>query len=163
MKKILLPEEKAPKKRGMVLVFLAAFIATLALAPWDHIIKKRPDEQTLVDIRWELGQIRGQLDTLSSRYAERVTVTGYNSVREQTDSTPRITAINTGCREGVVAVSRDLLERGWTFGSKIWIEGYGVYTIEDVMNSRHRNHIDIWLPGKSKINGRDHVLAVVIR
>ncbi len=163
MKKILLPGEKVPEKRWEILVCLVAFIVTLYLAPWDHIIKKRPDDQTLREIRWELGQIRGQLDSLSSRYAERVTVTGYNSTKEQTDSTPRITAINTDCREGIVAVSRDLMERGWTFGSKIWLEGYGVYTIEDVMNSRHRNHVDIWMPGKSRINGRDNVLAVVIR
>jgi 3D (Asp-Asp-Asp) domain-containing protein len=50
---------------------------------------------------------------------------------------------------GTVAVSRDLFQQGWVFGRQIYIEGHGVYTIQDLMNARWENRIDIVL-GSSK-------------
>ena len=75
-----------------------------------------------------------------------VTVTTYNSTQKQTDSTPNITAFNKKVKPGTVAVSRDLLSKGFLPGSKIYLEGYGMYTVADVMGRRHKESIDIWLP-----------------
>ena len=42
-----------------------------------------------------------------------------------------------------MAVSRDLFENGWTFGRSVYIAGFGVFVIEDLMNGRHRQAIDV--------------------
>ncbi len=73
------------------------------------------------------------------------TVTAYSPTVAQTDSTPFITANNKRVRPGIVAVSRDLFANGWKFGRKIYIKDYGVYTIDDLMNKRLRNSVDIFM------------------
>jgi 3D (Asp-Asp-Asp) domain-containing protein len=90
-------------------------------------------------------------------YRGVVNMTSYSSTVGQTDSTPFITATGTRVRTGVVAVSRNLT-RYYGKNLKI-IETYGSgcgansilpmsrkYKIEDTMNSRFFNKIDIWVP-----------------
>jgi 3D (Asp-Asp-Asp) domain-containing protein len=78
--------------------------------------------------------------------ATRVDVTGYSAEEKQTDSTPKITAFMKKVRIGRIAVSWDLLEMGWTPGKKVWIEGYGVFTIGDIMDRRWKKRLDIFFP-----------------
>lgn len=87
----------------------------------------------------------------------KVTVTVYNPVIEQCDSTPLITADNSEIdlkklkqgRLKWVAVSRDLLKNGVVkYGGKIKLECKdkklsGVYTVHDTMHPRWTKHIDI--------------------
>lgn len=81
-----------------------------------------------------------------------VRATAYNSLPNQTDSTPFITATGTRVRAGVVALSRDLL-RQFPYGSKITIEDLSgrynfkgrVFVVEDTMAARKRNSLDIWM------------------
>ena len=85
-----------------------------------------------------------------------VTVTMYQPVRYQTDSTPNILADGTRIKTEeasnykFIAVSRNLLKRwgGWLdFGDFIILKGTdgkdGVYQVRDVMNKRFVNRIDI--------------------
>ena len=85
-----------------------------------------------------------------------VTVTMYQPVRYQTDSTPNILADGTRIRTKeasnykFIAVSRNLLKRhgGFLdFGDFILLKGTdlkdGVYQVRDVMNKRFVNRIDI--------------------
>lgn len=83
-----------------------------------------------------------------------VTVTTYNAVPEQCDATPLITASGHRIksprkREMIIALSRDL-KKLYKFGTKIRVTGTGrldgVYAVEDVMNKRYTNRIDILLP-----------------
>lgn len=90
----------------------------------------------------------------------RVTVTCYNSDPKQTDSTPMIGAFNKKVGPGTVAVSRDLLEKGFIPFCKIWAEGEGELRVNDVMNERFKNTIDIWKPKGSKMYKRNNVLIV---
>jgi len=71
----------------------------------------------------------------------RVTATAYNSMVWQCDDTPWITASGTRCREGVIAANFLPL------GTKVMIEGFGnrVFIVEDRMNRRYTNRIDIWM------------------
>ncbi len=89
--------------------------------------------------------------------------TAYNSLANQTDSTPFVTATGARTRFGVVALSRDLLRR-IPYGSIVRIEdlgnwgngrGRGTYNrmlagvnfvVEDTMNARKRNTVDVWMP-----------------
>jgi 3D (Asp-Asp-Asp) domain-containing protein len=66
-------------------------------------------------------------------------VTGYNSLPEQTDDTPFITASGQRTRDGIVA--NNCLK----FGSKVVIKGK-IYEVQDRMNRRYKcNHYDIWM------------------
>ncbi|MFZ5991284.1 MAG: 3D domain-containing protein [Deinococcota bacterium] len=93
-----------------------------------------------------------------------LTATAYTSSVRETDPTPHITATGARTRIGIVAVSRDLL-RTLPYGSKVRLEDLGtvrggrgqfnylfrdtVFVVEDTMNPRKRNHIDVWLPDRS--------------
>ena len=85
-----------------------------------------------------------------------VTVTMYQPVRYQTDSTPNILADGTRIRTKeasnykFIAVSRNLLKRwgGWLdYGDFVLLKGTdhkdGVYQVRDTMNPRFVNRIDI--------------------
>lgn len=74
-----------------------------------------------------------------------LTVTAYSPAVGQTDSTPFITASNRRVRDGIIAVSRDLYSKGWEFGRHVYVKGMGVFTIEDLMHSRKRNQVDIFM------------------
>ena len=81
----------------------------------------------------------------------RVTCTVYNAVPKQTNSDPEHTAsmfkldLNNPYKHRIIAVSRDLLE-DFPIHSKVRIEGTdydGEYVVEDKMNRRYTNRIDI--------------------
>ena len=85
-----------------------------------------------------------------------VTVTMYQPVRYQTDSTPNILADGTRIKTEqasnykFIAVSRNLLKRwgGWLdYGDFILLKGTahkdGVYQVRDTMNPRFVNRVDI--------------------
>jgi 3D (Asp-Asp-Asp) domain-containing protein len=74
-------------------------------------------------------------------------ITAYASVPEETSDHPFITASGKHVRDGIVATN--LLP----FGTKIEIPdlfGNKVFTVEDRMNRRFRNTIDIWMSSKTK-------------
>lgn len=81
-----------------------------------------------------------------------VTMTTYTNSAEQTDSTPNITASGRKLdslnprRHRIIAISRDLKKK-YKFGTKVKIMDAGsyngVYVVEDVMNKRYKNRIDI--------------------
>ena len=85
--------------------------------------------------------------------------TAYNSTLGQTDSTPFITATGTRVRSGVVALSRDLLGR-FPYGTRLTIEDLSgryssylrgrVFIVEDTMNVRIGNTVDIWMVSRGE-------------
>lgn len=82
-----------------------------------------------------------------------VVVTGYSSSREETDSTPFLTASMTQVRTGCLALSRDLLrtftpEAPFDFGDWVVLPGTGVFIVEDTMHPRWKNRADIWFPDR---------------
>jgi 3D (Asp-Asp-Asp) domain-containing protein len=81
-----------------------------------------------------------------------VTASAYNSHVGQTDGTPSEAAWGDRLRSGMkaIAVSQDLLARGLKRGTKVQIDGLpGEYTVLDLMHSRWKNHIDIYM-GKDR-------------
>ena len=94
--------------------------------------------------------------------AAKVTITCYNSHPSQTDDTPNITAFNTTVKPGGIAVSWDLFERGFTHGVKVYLEGFGVLTVNDLMNRRFENRVDVWVPEGTKQFKYDDRLLVAL-
>jgi 3D (Asp-Asp-Asp) domain-containing protein len=72
-------------------------------------------------------------------------ITAYASTPDETDDTPFITANGTTVHDGVVA--SNILP----FGTKIQIPelfGSKIFTVEDRMNRRIKNTIDVWMSNK---------------
>lgn len=75
-----------------------------------------------------------------------LTVTSYRSVPAQTDDSPYWTSIGERVNNHSVAVSQDLLTSGKIhYGDVLYIDGHGFKTVNDCMNKRLKNSIDVWL------------------
>ncbi len=87
----------------------------------------------------------GSLPTSAQRVAPKtitVMATAYTSEVAQTDSTPFTTASGTTVRDGVIAANF------LPIGTKVKIPNvYGdqIFTVEDRMNARYTNRVDIWM------------------
>lgn len=115
----------------------------------DSIIQKQQAEMD--SIRIQFVRLLESLEFIS-----KVDVTMYNAVEGQTDNTPFITAsgakINPykATEHRWIAISRDLQSR-WggplNFGDVVYIKGTGkydgLYKVNDNMNARYTNRIDI--------------------
>jgi len=102
----------------------------------------------LTALKKELIQCRSEIKSFQKNSITKVTLTAYSPCILETDSTPTITAFMTEVKLGGIAISRDLFWLGWVCGQKVYIEGYGVFVINDLMNKRFKNRIDIFLPSK---------------
>ncbi len=72
-------------------------------------------------------------------------ITAYASTPDETDNTPFMTANGTRTHDGIVA------SNGLAFGTTIQIPalfGTKIFTVEDRMNRRIQNTIDIWMSSK---------------
>lgn len=109
---------------------------------------------------------------LNAQTITHVTLTCYQPVKSQCDSKPLVTAdgskINlTHLKQNKIkwcAISRDLL---YLFKKdkprKVYIEGFGVYEVKDVMNKRHNHRIDILIhPKDSKRISINHVKVKIL-
>ena len=73
-----------------------------------------------------------------------LTVTSYQAIPSQTDSSPGWTAIGDKTTKFGVAVSQDMLKDGRIkYGDVLLIDGYGLRVVNDCMNARHKNRIDL--------------------
>lgn len=83
-------------------------------------------------------------------YTHEAKLTAYNSVPEQTDGDPCISADGTDiCKFKGCTVAQN----GVKFGTKIEIEGFGLCEVHDRKNSRYGSEwIDIYLGGRDRVS-----------
>ena len=102
---------------------------------------------------------------------QKVHCTVYNAVPAQTNSDPSHTAtmfkldLNDPYKHKIVALSRDLLKR-FPYHSKVLIEGTkydGVYLVEDTMNKRYTNRIDLLINEDMQIGSWPDVTITKIK
>lgn len=87
-----------------------------------------------------------------------LTVTSYRPIPAQTDDSPTWTSIGDRTTRFGCAVSQDLLKSGRVhYGDIIFIQGFGYRVVNDTMNIRHKNHVDLL------VLTRDEEKAVGIR
>ena len=142
------------KKINKLFLGLAIVLVTYAngLVSTKFLNDKNIQLQSLVD---ENKRLSGELNQYETE-GMHVTVTMYQPVQRQTDSTPNILADGTRIRTQdasnykFIAVSRNLLKRwgGWLdYGDFVLLKGTtgkdGVYQVRDTMNPRFVNRIDI--------------------
>ena len=94
---------------------------------------------------------------VSKAQITHVTLTYYQPVKEQCNSEPLITADGSKInlhhlKQGKIkwcAISRDLL---WLFPKnrpkRIYIDGFGIYQVRDIMNKRWNHRVDILIHPK---------------
>ena len=141
-------------KKNKYILGLAVVLITYAngIISTKFLSDKNIQLQSLVDENKRLSDKLNEYETEGMH----VTVTMYQPVRYQTDSTPNILADGTRIRTQdasnykFTAVSRNLLKRwgGWLdYGDFILLKGTdgkdGVYQVRDTMNPRWVNRIDI--------------------
>lgn len=91
--------------------------------------------------------------TLITVFLSTLTVTSYRSIPSQTDSSPWITSIGERVSPRGCAVSPDLLKKNGgplNYGDLVYVEGIGFKFVNDVMNKRNRNAVDIWVRNYSE-------------
>ena len=94
---------------------------------------------------------------VSKAQTTHVTLTYYQPVKEQCNSEPLVTADGSKInlhhlKQGKIkwcAISRDLL---WLFPKnrpkRIYIDGFGIYQVRDIMNKRWNHRVDILIHPK---------------
>lgn len=97
--------------------------------------------------------------TETERYT---TITAYSSTPEETDDEPFITASGAHVRHGVIAANF------LPFGTTVKIPelfGDRIFVVEDRMNKRYPDGIDIWMPSKqeARVFGKQTAKIVIIR
>jgi 3D (Asp-Asp-Asp) domain-containing protein len=118
----------------------------------------------------ELGKLLEEnfvLKQMVNRYRDanthRLRLTAYTARPEECNDDVDNTAImQTPVSGWTVAVSRDL--KGW-LGKRVYIEGFGVRLVSDLMNARYTNSIDILvadLPTAKRIGVRKNVLVTLV-
>ncbi len=109
----------------------------------NEVIAPALEPIVIADARMENAAV--PLET-KSRRTIWVMVTAYSSAPEETDGSPYITAKNTFVRDGVVAANflpfNTRLRLPRYFGEKEFV-------VEDRMNTRYWERIDIWMPSKA--------------
>ena len=141
-------------KKNMYMLGLAIVLITYAngIISTKFLSDKNIQLQSLLDENKRLAEKLNEYETEGMH----VTVTMYQPVERQTDSTPNILADGTRIRTQsasdykFIAVSRNLLKRwgGWLdYGDFILLKGTdgkdGVYQVRDTMHPRWVNRIDI--------------------
>lgn len=95
-----------------------------------------------------------------------LTVTSYRPVPGQTDASPTWTSIGDRTTKFGVAVSQDMLADGRVkYGDVLYIPGYGLRVVNDCMNARHRNRVDllVFTYDEEKIIGERRLTVYVLR
>ena len=135
---------------------IALYIVLITLANgWISTVFLEDKNKQLIEARQEIVGLKKRL-LMYETEGMNVTVTMYEPVRYQTDSTPNILADGTRIRVQkaseyrFIAVRRNLLKRhgGWLdYGDFVLLKGTnhkdGVYQVRDTMNKRFVNRIDI--------------------
>lgn len=109
----------------------------------------------------ESYNLQQEIKSLKVAREHLVTATAYTASKDECDGQPHNTALMTRPTVGsTIAVSRDL---SYLLGKKVYVEGHGVRRVEDLMNARFKNRIDVLVPDKAYARrfGVKHNIKVV--
>lgn len=94
-----------------------------------------------------------------------VTLTAYQPIASQTDSSPSWTSIGDRTSKYGCAVSQDLLlTKRVRYGDVLYVPGFGYRVVNDTMNKRHRNRVDllVFTHAEEKKVGERHLTVYVL-
>jgi len=140
-KLIIIPESslvRGIKVRLILIIILTLIIVT----PLRTQAPELPEpKQELFLAQYELALQKDIIEYYRSANSKELTITAYTAREEETNEDPRNTALMEEPIPGyTVAVSQDL--KRW-LGKRIYIQGLGVFRVNDLMNKRFTNRVDI--------------------
>ncbi|MBI9078563.1 MAG: 3D domain-containing protein [Pseudodesulfovibrio sp.] len=146
------------------IVILAVVVAVKQQKIDDLVHKLTLTEQTAQARKLLVQETRILQKAMSAPPVRKVVVTAYNPTTSQCDEDPLIAASMRRVRAGTIAVSRDLFNQGWVFGRKVRIEGLGIFEINDLMNKRFNQRIDIfmWDENQARQFGKKNIKAALL-
>lgn len=122
----------------------------------------KENDAMIKNLKSELGSYVVELKSLYNLRSLEVVVTAYTATEKECDSTPNENALMDVPVAGLsCAVSRDLI---YLLGKKIYITGYGVRVVDDLMNERFNSAVDLFVGKKAeaiKIGKTTRVLVVL--
>ena len=128
-----------------------------------------PIDAGKIEILKKMPQTRGfpEVNIKEPRWTVNIWVTAYNSHPAQTDATPCITASGLNVCE---RNTEDILATNFRylpFGTKVrlpQISGNKIYTIEDRMNTRYGQTVDIWMKDYDQARqfGRQYTIMEIL-
>lgn len=130
-----------------VILGFIVFVSILKFTPKEPIVQNKSPlvnvitQGTTINVAYNLHNVNYEEINL-----DKITITSYNNESKQTDNSPNIMASNRLVYEGAVAISRDLKTKyNLKWGDLIYIDTLQRYfVIEDLMNERFKNRIDIF-------------------
>jgi 3D (Asp-Asp-Asp) domain-containing protein len=164
------------RKRGRQTLLIAIFIASIFtfLLPQAEILAAPasvlPNEGREINLQpaaqaTEIINYQLPINEIKVVRTKRVTITAYNAVPEQTDSTPCITADGTDiCKNKNIKV----VAANWLpFGTKVRIPEYfgdTVFEVRDRMNPRYSERLDVLMESipEAKQFGRRHLTVEIL-
>ncbi len=164
------------RKRGRQALLIAIFIASIFtfLLPQAEILAAPApvllSEEGEINLQpaahaTEIVNYQLPINEIKVARTKKVTITAYNAVPEQTDSTPCITADGTDiCQNKNIKV----VAANWLpFGTKVRIPEYfgdTIFEVRDRMNPRYNDRLDILLEdiADAKQFGRRHLTVEIL-
>ena len=133
--------------RSLLPYIIAGLIISISISTNKQTVFETSLTTEAIQLQNNLATARTLLETICSfdiletTHYESVNVTCYTSDEKETDGTPFIDAVNSTVHPGLMAVSRDL---DFLVGKEVILKGYGLYVVNDVMDSRWEHRVDIW-------------------
>lgn len=115
----------------------------------------------VINVKPSYNIIKIELNKESSSHSYNCTLTAYSATKDQTDDTPYETALmERPVVGGTVAVSHDLKQY---LGNKVYINGHGVFRVNDLMNKRFTRKIDLFVKDRQtaiNFGKKENILVV---
>lgn len=123
----------------LLFVFFIICIYNILKPTEKYILQRSSNSYERLNIKLSLNETK-RIDI------SNISITSYNNEVEQCDDTPNIMASNRLVYEGAVAISRDLKKKyNIKYGDLVYIKVFdSFFIIEDTMNERIKNTIDIF-------------------
>ena len=127
---------------GVIVFFSLTYFGYTAIdSTQNNAIQIQNLKKEVYHLREENKAITEYAENLQKRFSFKVEASAYTPRKEECNDDIENTAIMVKPKPGYhIAVSPDLL---WMLGKKVYIKGYGVRMVSDLMNERFTNKIDI--------------------
>ena len=156
--------EKGDKLISRILIcVLTVATVVMSMLTAECVSRLNYVDEELTFLRERIKEVE---DEMMLEDVKSVNVTAYTLNEKECGKDFTITASMEKAKPGMVAVSRDLFDDGWTFGKRIYISGVGIFTIEDLIKGSHRNKIDVLMFDKKlakKFGIKKGITAAIIK
>lgn len=148
-------EKRKEIKKNLGILMILVFFVFLYILIYGKLVRKEKNEVVKkingdITIDFVVRHRFSFFEGIKIIHLKDVVITAYSNRVEETDNTPNIGASGRRVYEGCCAISQDL--KGLIkFGDIVYVKKLDMfYVVEDVMNERHKNSLDIFFYKETK-------------